>query len=93
MPDIQKVSVAMTGEQLSALKAAVETGEYATTSEVVREALRDWQWKRELRGDELNRLRALWQEAEARGPGKEVDMAAHREEARRRLKQSMRKSA
>ena len=42
MADIQKVSVALTGEQLAALKAAVEAGEYATTSEIVREALRDW---------------------------------------------------
>jgi antitoxin ParD1/3/4 len=32
MPDIQKVSIAITGEQLTALKTAVETGEYATTS-------------------------------------------------------------
>ena len=34
--DIQKVSVALTGEQIAAIKAAVETGEYATTSEIVR---------------------------------------------------------
>ena len=46
MADIQKVSVALTGEQVAALKAAVEAGEYATTSEIVREALRDWQFKR-----------------------------------------------
>ena len=42
MPDIQKVSVALTGEQIAVLKSAVETGEYATTSEAIREALRDW---------------------------------------------------
>ena len=53
MPDVQKVSVALTGEQLVALKAAVETGEYATTSEIVREAIRDWQFKRELRQEDL----------------------------------------
>ena len=49
LADIQKVSVALTGEQLAVLKAAVEAGEYATTSEIVREALRDWQFKRDLR--------------------------------------------
>ena len=31
MPYVQKVSIALTGEQIAALKAAVETGEYATT--------------------------------------------------------------
>jgi Arc/MetJ-type ribon-helix-helix transcriptional regulator len=41
MPDIQKVSIALTAKQIAALKAAVETGEYATTSEIVREALRE----------------------------------------------------
>jgi antitoxin ParD1/3/4 len=42
IPDIQKVNVALTGEQVTALRAAVDAGEYATTSEIVREALRDW---------------------------------------------------
>ncbi len=59
MSDIQKVSVALTGEQIAALKAAVETGEYATTSEIIREALRDWQFKRELRQEDIKRLRKM----------------------------------
>ena len=60
MPDVKKISIALTGEQIVALKAAVETGEYATTSEIVREAIRDWQFKRELRDEDLRRLRHLW---------------------------------
>ena len=75
MPDIQKVSVALTGEQVSALKAAVETGEYATTSEAIREALREWQWKRELRVEEINRLRELWREGKASGEAIRIDLA------------------
>ena len=39
MPDVQKISIALTAEQIGALKAAVETGEYATTSEIVREEI------------------------------------------------------
>ena len=56
MPNIEKISVALTSEQMSAIRAAVDGGEYATTSEVVREAIRDWQAKRELRQEEINRL-------------------------------------
>ncbi len=41
MPDVQKISIALTAEQVAALKAAVDAGEYATTSEVVRDAIRD----------------------------------------------------
>lgn len=62
MSDIQKISVALTGPQLAALQAVVENGEYATTSEVVREAVHDWQMKRELRQEDIKRLRQLWDE-------------------------------
>jgi len=84
MPDVQKVSVALTGEQLAALRAAVETGEYATTSEIVREAVRDWQYRRELRQQDLNRLRVLWDEGKASGDAVPVDFTELRQEARRR---------
>lgn len=86
MPGVEKVSVAITGEQLAALKAVVETGEYATTSEVVREALRDWQWKRDLRSEDLQRLRHQWQAGKNSGAAKEVDFAAAKSEARKRLR-------
>jgi antitoxin ParD1/3/4 len=85
MPDVQKISIALTGEQVAALKAAVETGEYATTSEIVREAIRDWQFKRELRQEDLRRLRQLWDQGQASGPATPVDFGAARLEARRRL--------
>jgi antitoxin ParD1/3/4 len=85
MPDIQKVSVALTGEQVAALEAAVEAGEYATTGEIVREALRDWQFKQELRRKDVERLRRLWDEGKASGPAEPLDSGELRKEARRRL--------
>jgi antitoxin ParD1/3/4 len=87
MADIQKVSVALTREQLSALKAAVEGGEYATTSEIVREAIRDWQFKRDLRLEDIRRLRQLWDEGKASGPTRPLDWDELRQEAERRLAQ------
>jgi antitoxin ParD1/3/4 len=84
MPDIQKVSVALTAEQVAALKAAVDAGEYATTSEIVREAIRDWQLKRELRQEDIERLRQLWDEGIASGPPRPVDFEKLRREVRRR---------
>ena len=77
MPDMQKVSVALTGEQVAALEAAVEAGEYATTGEIVREALRDWQFKHELRRKDVERLRRLWDEGKASGPAEPFDCRAH----------------
>jgi antitoxin ParD1/3/4 len=93
MPDIQKVSIALTGEQVAALKGAVETGEYATTSEAIREALREWQWKRELRGDDLNRLREQWRAGKASGPAVPIDFDETRQQARRRLKKAASRTA
>jgi antitoxin ParD1/3/4 len=86
MPDVQKISVALTGEQLAALKAAVETGEYATTSEIIREAVRDWQFKRELRQEDVKRLRKLWDEGKASGPAKPLDIERTLAAAKARLK-------
>src|SRR3981081_4509714 len=91
MADIEKVSVALTREPLAALKPAVATGEYATTSEIVREAIRDWQFKHELRQEDVRRLRQLWDAGKASGPAKRLDWRKLRREAQQRLTQ-MRKA-
>lgn len=90
MPQIQKISVALTPEQVDVLKSAVDSGGYATTSEIIREALRDWQRQRTFRGKELNRLRAHWDEGRTSGPAEELDPQQTREEARRRLRKASR---
>ena len=88
MPSIHKVSIALTGEQIDALKAVVEAGEYATTSEVVREAIRDWQFKRELRQEDIRHLRRLWDEGIASGKSEPVNFIRFRTEARQRLRKA-----
>ncbi|CAN7696502.1 type II toxin-antitoxin system ParD family antitoxin [Bosea sp. LjRoot9] len=85
MPTIEKICIALTSEQLSAVRAAVDGGDYATTSEVVRDALRDWQIKRDMRRSEIERLRQLWDEGSQSGQAGAIDMTALREEARDRL--------
>ena len=85
MPEVQKVSIALTGEQVGVLKAAVDTGEYATTSEIVREAIRDWQFKRELRQEDINQLRQLWDAGKASGAARKVDFDKVKREGRKRL--------
>jgi antitoxin ParD1/3/4 len=42
MPDVEKISIALPPEMVAGIREAVENGEYASSSEVVREALRDW---------------------------------------------------
>jgi len=93
MPNVEKISVALTAEQISAVKAAVETGAYATTSEVIREALRDWEWNRTLRNDELDRLRKQWQQGKSSGPATVFNLTAARKQARSKLKRTAGASA
>ncbi|MGY3445137.1 MULTISPECIES: ribbon-helix-helix domain-containing protein [unclassified Bradyrhizobium] len=91
--NVEKLSVALTGEQAAALRAAVDAGEYATTSEIVREAVRDWQLKRELRQGDVRRLRQLWDEGVASGMAGVLDTKALRKEARARLSRRSAKKA
>ncbi len=86
MPDIQTVSVALTGEQVAALQTAVASGEYATTSEIVREAILDWQCKRKLRRDDTVRLRQAWEAGKASGLSKPFDIERVIVNAQARLK-------
>lgn len=85
MANVEKMSVALTTQQAAALRSAVEAGEYATTSEVVREAVRDWQAKRDLRLEDTRRLQELWDQGKASGPATPLDFAELRREARSRL--------
>ena len=85
MANVEKLSVAVTSEQAAALREILAGGEYATASEIIREALRDWQLKHGRRQEDLRRLRAAWDEGVASGPGRELDLDALKTEARRRL--------
>lgn len=86
MPNVQKISVALTPEMLAMLKEAVESGEYTSTSEVIRDALRSWKARRAMREREVEELRRLWDEGIKSGKGRFTSIEEIKAEARRRLK-------
>jgi antitoxin ParD1/3/4 len=70
MTSVEKISIALPPEMASLVRQAVAAGEYASSSEVIREALRDWTQKRSLRQQGVEELRRVWQQAlEDRSPG------------------------
>jgi antitoxin ParD1/3/4 len=74
MPAVEKISIALPGEMAAKVRKVVETGEYASSSEVVRDALQEWMLKRELRQHGLDELRTSWRQAqEDQSPGAQVD--------------------
>lgn len=85
MAQVEKISVALTPEMATMVRKAVESGEYATASEVIRDALRLWKQDQILREHEIAELRAAWEEGIASGPAEPLDMAEIKAEARRRF--------
>ena len=55
---IERLTITLPVEMAGLVKGAVDDGDYASTSEVIREALRDWKLKRELRLRQLAELKA-----------------------------------
>jgi len=74
MATVEKISIALPPEMVAVVRQAVEAGEYASSSEVVRDALRDWTQKRNLRRQGIDELRQVWRQAmEDKTPGVPVD--------------------
>lgn len=90
MPNVEKISIALTAEMAATVRDAVNSGEYVSTSEVVREALREWKLRHLLRREEIEELRKSWQDGINSGPGRFANMDAIKAEARRGTPQNAR---
>jgi antitoxin ParD1/3/4 len=85
MANVEKLSIALTPEMAEVVRQCVEAGEYASSSEVIREALRDWKMKRQLQQNKIMHLRNLWQVGIDSNTGRFADMAAIKAEARKQF--------
>lgn len=85
MAAIERISIALTQEMAAVVREAVESGEYASNSEVIRDALRDWKLKRTLQQQQIDELRRLWEEGLASGAAGPLDMQTIKQEARWRF--------
>jgi len=55
---IERLTITLPADMAGVVKRAVNQGDYASSSEVIREALRDWKLKRELHLGQLAELKA-----------------------------------
>lgn len=76
MSGMERVTVALPVTMAEQMRAAVDAGEYATTSEIVRDALRLWESRREFRAREIAALKAAWDTGKASGNAKALDIEA-----------------
>ena len=85
MATVAKISIALTQDLASLVREAIESGEYASSSEVIRDALRDWKLKRTHQQLQIEELRRMWHEGITSGPAGTLDMEEIKREARKRL--------
>ena len=79
------MNVSLTQELANFVKAKVSTGRYSSSSEVVREALRLMEKVEFQEAEKLRLMQKAWQEGLDSGDAGELDFAALKEEARKRL--------
>lgn len=82
MAGVEKLSVALTPEMAADMRHLVASGEYASTSEVIREALREWKMRRVERARASEELGRLWDAGLASGPAVDGEEAFSRIRAR-----------
>lgn len=70
---MRTLTVSLTPKQAERMKDAVDSGDYASNSEIVRDALRLWEQREEIRAIELEHLRHAYAEGKASGDGETVD--------------------
>lgn len=84
MSTVEKISVALTPELANEVKSAVKHGDYASSSEVIREALRDWREKRVMKTTVIEEIREAWNQGLSSGAGQYDSMDAIKAAARKR---------
>jgi len=57
MQNAEKISITMTPEMMQVIRASVASGEYASTSEAMRDAVRIWQRDRQEHAARLDTIR------------------------------------
>tara|TARA_R110000868_G_scaffold103630_1_gene285239 strand:+ start:8360 stop:8638 length:279 start_codon:yes stop_codon:yes gene_type:complete len=56
---MERITITLTTEIAALVRGAVETGDYASSSEIIREALRDWRQKRLASEHDTAQMRAF----------------------------------
>jgi antitoxin ParD1/3/4 len=85
MAHAKQLTISLTPEMATVVEEAVDSGEYASSSEVVKEALREWEQRRARQRQEVEALSRLWDTGLSGGPSDLPDIQVLAAEARRRF--------
>ncbi len=85
MSNVEKMTIALTREMAVFVRSAVKAGDYASTSEVIRDAVREWKERRDLLGYTVAELQEFVQAGIDSGPSSRPAMSDVKAEAKRRF--------
>ncbi len=74
MANIERMTVVFPEPMAAVIRAAVAAGDYATTSEAVRDAVRLWTDKRGQRARDIEMMQRAWEAGKASGSAGPLDM-------------------
>lgn len=83
MPNVERLSITLPADMAQMIRAKVEGGQYASNSEVIREAIRLWQDREQARAEQLAAIREKIAEADADPRPSLTDEEVERHFARR----------
>lgn len=84
MAAVEKITIALTAEQAGFVRDAVASGACASTSEAIREGVREWKERHDLLGFTIEELQSLVEGGLDSGPSEHADIEGLKAEARRR---------
>lgn len=73
---MRTMTISLSPQQATRIQQAVKTGDYASNSEVLRDALRLWEQREEIRAIEIANLRRAYADGVASGPARDVEANA-----------------
>jgi antitoxin ParD1/3/4 len=73
---MRTMTISLSPQQATRIQQAVETGDYASNSEVLRDALRLWEQREEIRALELAKLKRAYADGMSSGPAQDVEADA-----------------
>lgn len=76
MSDIARLSITLPATMAESIHQAVAAGDYASASEVIRDAVRVWQGHRDFSPHDLEVLRRQWDQGKASGVAGPLDIPA-----------------
>jgi antitoxin ParD1/3/4 len=93
MSNVEKISISLPKEMVASMKEVVASGTYASTSEIMRDALRVWQEKQLRIQEQMAKLRQMLHDSLESGPPVPFNPGETKRRGRERLAAMLKKSA